>query len=285
MVALSATKFKLPIACRARMFYLYCQRGGGHARRSNLAAGSASPMTSLLAPLDGPGAALVAVLALALLWPPLVPFEPLWEVAAALGWAAIVATILAFRIVPAARLRGGRTAWRFSWHRITGDLALLLVALHVGVMVAGDPFVLDYLGWMMPIHVLAGVLAALAFLLAVLSREPALPAWLRLGGSRHLHVWAGIAAGGLTGWHVLAASSKLLAPWRYGLLAALFLALLAPAARGLVAGPTRRPPAPARSAPRGSAGTAGLLRLVALLGVFALLLGAVPHLALWLRQG
>ena len=40
-------------------------------------------------------------------------------------------------------------------------------------MVALDPFMLDYLGWMMPLHVLLGVLAL--WLLLLVGRQPASP--------------------------------------------------------------------------------------------------------------
>ena len=85
------------------------------------------------------------------------------------------------------------TAYRFTLHRAAGDALLLLGLLHVAVMVAADPFMLDYLGWMMPLHVLVGVVAIVLLALVILGREPALrtrPRWLgwcrlpRLGGPR-----------------------------------------------------------------------------------------------------
>lgn len=240
-------------------------------------------MTRLVAPFDAPGLALLAALALALLAPPLVPYEPLWEIAASFGWAALAATILTFRIVPLAR-RGGLTPYRYSLHRTAGHLALALVAAHALTMIAGDPFVVEYLGWAMPRHVLAGLLAALAFLLATASREPALPRRLRLGGgSRGFHSWAGIAAGGLTAWHVLASSTKLVGAWRYALMALLFVALLAPSLQGRLGLARRVAAAPPTGEPFGRVGTGGVARLVAVLAALALLLGVAPHLVAHLR--
>jgi hypothetical protein len=237
-------------------------------------------MTPLAASFDAPGTVLLAAMVLVLLAPPLVPYEPLWEVAAGLGWAALAAAVVAFRIAP----RGGSlTPYRYALHRTAGNLALLLVAGHVAVMVAGDPFLLDYLGWMMPRHVLAGVLATLAFVLAVTSREPALPRPLSVGGrSRAFHAWVGIAAGGLTGWHVLASSTKLLGSWRYGVLALLFLGLVAPALAGRFGRKRHRPPA---GEPFSRAAAPGSLQVAALLLAFAALLAAVPHIVAELFRG
>ncbi|MEK0083471.1 hypothetical protein [Benzoatithermus flavus] len=238
-------------------------------------------MIPLAAPLDATGVVLLAAFLLVLLCPPLVAYEPLWEVAASLGYAAVAATVLTFRVVPR---RSHLTPYRFSLHRIAGNLALALVLAHVLTMVAGDPFMLDYLGWMMPLHVLAGVLAALAFVLAVTSREPALPRRLRLGArSRTFHAWSGIAASTLTTWHVLASSSKLLDSWRYGLLALVFLALPAPALSDRLGGFRERRPAPAASEPFSRAGARGMLRISALIGAIAVLLATAPHVVRLLR--
>lgn len=238
-------------------------------------------MIPLMAPLDATGVALLATFLLVLLCPPLVAYEPLWEVAASLGYAAVAATILTFRIVPR---RGHLTPYRLSLHRIAGDLALALVLAHVLTMVAGDPFMLDYVGWMMPMHVLAGVLAALAFVLAVTSREPALPRRLRLGArSRTFHAWIGIAASALTTWHVLASTSKLLGSWRYGLLALVLLALPAPAFSDRLGIVRERRLTPAASEPFSRAGAPGLARISGLIGVIAVLLAAVPHAIRLLR--
>jgi hypothetical protein len=152
-------------------------------------------------------------------------------------------------------------------------------------MLTVDPFVIDYLGWMMPVHVLAGVLAALALLLTVVSREPVFRL-RRLRANRHVHVWSAIATTGLTGWHVLASSAKLTAAWQPALIAAPFLLLLVPAAVTALrrAGWWRRRRASHRglvgaARPRvARAGTADIFYLLALLGGIAALLTAVPQL-------
>ena len=121
-------------------------------------------------PYDARTLATVAALCAALLLPPIVAYELVWEVAAALGYAACAAAIAVFAVPPAPRRF--LTPYRFSVHRVAGNALLTLAVLHVAVMVALDPFMLDYLGWMMPLHVLLGVLALLALLLAAATREP-----------------------------------------------------------------------------------------------------------------
>lgn len=230
----------------------------------------------LAAPLDPPGAGLLAALLAALLIPPLVPFELAWEVAASLGYGACAALLLTFHIAPV--LPGMMTSWRFTLHRVAGDAVLALVAGHVGIMLALDPFVLDYLGWLMPVHVLLGLLASIGLVLAVTTREPALPAWLRRGG-RRLHAWVGIVALALTAAHVLASATKPIGIWRLVLLgAALLVVALRPLRRlALGAAPV---PGDRRHAGDVRDAVAGLLALV---GLIVALLVAAPQLLVLLR--
>lgn len=227
------------------------------------------------------GVALAVVLLGLPLLPPVIPYEPVWEVATALGYAACLAVVLSFRIAPTPRTAASNP-YRLTLHRTAGYAALALVAGHVAVILLGDPFALDYVGWMMPLHVLAGVLAALALLLAIASREPPLRAALRLTGRPRLHLWAGIAAGGLAGAHVATSAGKLAGGWRYVLLAAAFTLLLAPATVSLAQGSRRwlrrRPgTAPASILPV-SANSRDIVRLLAVLAAATLLLVAVPVL-------
>ena len=172
------------------------------------------------APFDLMGLTMLAMLLVALLLPPALVYEPVWELAAGLGYAACCAAVLTLRISP--RPRVAMTAYRFSLHRVAGNALLALVALHVAVMVAGDPFLLDYLGWTMPWHVLAGMLGAVALLLAVATREPVLRGWLRLPGDPRLHGWSAIAAALLVAAHVLPTAGKPTSAWRGALVAGLF---------------------------------------------------------------
>jgi hypothetical protein len=164
------------------------------------------------------------VLLAAVLSPPVVPYEPLWEVAAGTGYAACCAFVLAFRLAPVPQV--ATTPFRFALHRAAGDAALALVAAHAAVMLAADPFVLDYLGWMMPIHVAAGLVGAAALLLAVVTREPAARRALPRPASPGLHAWAGIAAGAFAALHVLMASSKFVAVRGYALTGCVFAAVV-----------------------------------------------------------
>ena len=246
----------------------------------------------LLAPFDRLGGLLLLAFLAALLLPPVVPYEPAWELAAGLGYAACCAAILCFRLAPPPP-----DSYRLALHRTAGDAALALVAAHVAVMIAADPFVLDYLGWMMPLHVLPGALAAVAMLLAVATREPALRLPPGLRGGPRLHAWAGIVAGALAGAHALASSTKLTAGWRAALLASAFLVLLAPAVEGQIRKHRRRPLAtsspsstwsrilargrPQTSPPR--AGAADIRYLLVILAALLALLVTVPAVSPSLR--
>src|SRR5262245_1862289 len=116
-----------------------------------------------------PGSALaVAAMTLALLAPPIVTYEAIWEVASALGYLAAAAAILCVLTRPGSG--AALTTYRFTFHRVAGDALLLLALLHVAVMVAADPFMLDYLGWMIPLHVLVGVAAIVLLALVILGR-------------------------------------------------------------------------------------------------------------------
>jgi hypothetical protein len=213
----------------------------------------------------------------AVLAPPVVPYEPAWEIAAGAGYAACCAFVLAFRLTPVPRV--AMTPFRFALHRWAGDAALALVAAHVAVMVAADPFVLDYLGWMMPIHVAAGLVGAAALLLAVATREPALRRALPRPASPGLHAWAGIAAGVFAALHVLTASSKFVDPWGYAVTGSVFAVLMIFAVRSLLG--WTRPVLPRRGEPF-SAAPADLYGLLAVLGACTVLFVAVPSLVRWL---
>jgi hypothetical protein len=218
-----------------------------------------------LARADPLGAGLLAALLLVLLAPPPVAYEPVWEVAASLGYVACCALILTLRLAPAAR--HAVRSYRFAIHRAAGLACVACVTAHVAVMVAGDPFVLDYLGWLMPLHVLAGLLGAVALLLATVTREPVLRLARRLGGGQRRHAASGFVGAALVAGHVIGSSSKFTAPWQPLLVAGVFVALLIPAFGG---GPSRSVPARATRA--------DIDTLLVLLGALAILLVAAPVL-------
>ncbi|HEX6013743.1 MAG TPA: hypothetical protein VFY87_18480 [Geminicoccaceae bacterium] len=237
------------------------------------------PRLTLPRAVDPAGALLVGALLAAVLSPPVVSYEPFWEIAAGAGYAACCAFVLAFRLAPVPRV--AMTPFRFALHRAAGDAALALVATHVAVMVAVDPFVLDYLGWMMPLHVAAGLVGAAALLLAVVTREPAARRVLPRAASAGLHAWAGIAAGAFAALHVLMASSKFVGWGAYALTGSVFAAVVILAVGSL----TLRmwPVAPRRGEPFGAA-RAELFYLLAVLGACTVLFVAVPSLVRWLRS-
>ncbi len=155
---------------------------------------------------------MLSVTVLAPLLPPFVIYEPPWEIAAGLGYAACAAAVLSLRTAPWPRQ--AMTPYRYRLHRVAGNAMLALVAGHVAVMVAVDPFVLDYLGWLMPLHVLGGVLAAVALIVTVVSREPCCR-WARIATRPpSLHSWAGITVGALAVTHVLTSVAKVSPLWR-----------------------------------------------------------------------
>lgn len=227
------------------------------------------------APFDVLGLTMLAMLLVALLAPPALVYEPVWELAAGLGYAACCAAVLTLRVSP--RPRVAMTAYRFSLHRVAGNAFLVLVALHVAVMVAGDPFVLDYLGWTMPWHVLAGMLGAVALMLAVTTREPVLRGWLRLPGDPRLHGWSAIAAALLVAAHVLPTAGKPTTVWRGALLAVLLAALFLWATGGRAG----RWPPPGRLEPTGAAPRAGHRLLLVLCALLLLLVGLPSLLGRW----
>lgn len=220
-------------------------------------------------PYDPRSVGLVAAMVAALLLPPMFAYEPVWEVAAGLGYAGCAAAIAVFAVPPAPR--PNLTAYRFAVHRIAGNALLALGILHVAVMTALDPYLLDYLGWMMPLHVILGVLALLAFLLAVATREPWLRHRLPLPAGAAFHAWTGIAGGALLAAHVLLSSTRLTASWRTAALAAALALPPAIAVLGLLG--RRTPPRGEPTAPGG----AGRFLMLALLGIFVLMV-AVPTL-------
>ena len=73
-------------------------------------------------PDDARTLATVAALCAALLLPPIVAYELVWEVAAALGYAACAAAIAVFAVPPAPRRF--LTPYRFSVHRVAGNALL-----------------------------------------------------------------------------------------------------------------------------------------------------------------
>lgn len=237
----------------------------------------------MAAPFDRFGLGLLVGLLVALLAPPAVWYEPAWEIAAALGYAGLAALFLDFRATPSPAW--ATTSRRFVAHRLTGDAALLLVVGHVAVMIGSDPFTLDYLGWMMPIHVLLGVLAATALLLAVVTREPWIPPALRLAGGRRLHAWTGLAAGLLAGGHALTSTTKLTATWRYALLGGVLAAVLVPAALKVSSLRMPRDATVPRHPEARRARTVRPLALLVTLGVLAALLATAPRLLLLLPRG
>lgn len=184
------------------------------------------PVTGPKPFVDRWGRLLLGVTVLAPMLPPFVVYEPPWEVAAGLGYAACAAAVLTFRTAPWPRL--AMTPYRYRLHRVAGNAMLALVVGHVVVMVAGDPFLLDYLGWQMPLHVLAGALAAVALLVTVVGREPYLRRAAIATRPPSLHSWAGIAVGVLATVHVLTSMAKVSPLWRGLPFAVVFLVLLLP---------------------------------------------------------
>lgn len=219
------------------------------------------------------GAVALAAMLLAVLAPPLVTYELAWEVASALGYVAAGAAVLCVLVRPAPGMP--QRAYRFALHRAAGDALVLLALLHLLVMVAADPFMLDYLGWMMPPHVMTGVVAAVLLALVALGREPVFarrPSWLAGAG---FHAWAGIAGAMLMAAHVLWSSTRLTADWR---MLAIGGALVLPPLLAAIRRVTGRAGRPSRPSSGGSPRVGTATALVALLaGLLTVLLG-VPLL-------
>ena len=143
------------------------------------------------------GAAAIGAVLLAVLAPPLVTYELAWEISSALGYVAVAAAVLCVLVRPAPGMP--QRAYRFALHRAAGDALVLLALLHVAVMVAADPFMLDYLGWMMPLPVMLGVVATVLLALVAAGREPVFgrrPSWLAGARLPRLGRHRGWVAGG-----------------------------------------------------------------------------------------
>ncbi|MGD9507229.1 MAG: hypothetical protein AB7I59_22570 [Geminicoccaceae bacterium] len=227
----------------------------------------ATASLGILARHPGGAVALLAML-LAVLAPPLVTYELAWEIASALGYVGAAAAVLCMLVRPAPGMP--QRAYRFAMHRAAGDALVLLALLHVVVMVAADPFMLDYLGWMMPPHVMVGAVATVLLALVALGREPAFPrrpSWL---GGAGFHAWAGILGALLVAVHVVWSSTRLTADWRaLAIVGALAVPpLLATILRVSGRGPRPARPGGGRRPPRIGTATALVALLACLLVVF-----------------
>jgi hypothetical protein len=146
-------------------------------------------------------------LPLVLVWQlPLAPFAGLaWDWANNLGYLGVAIIMLLF--IYAGRPRAFPPfSGRFfaNLHRDLGYLALLLVAAHVGLLLAAEPLLLEHLKPSAPLYMLAGLVATVLLLVLVVSSITALRRriWPDYRRFRSLHAWLAIACAVLAGWHV-----------------------------------------------------------------------------------
>jgi len=162
---------------------------------------------------------------------PLAPFAGLaWDWANALGYLALAIVLLLF--IYAGRPRafppfGGR--FFANLHRDLGYLALLLVAAHVGLLLAAEPLLLEHLKPSAPLYMLAGLVATALLLVLVVPSITGLRRriWRDYRRFKRLHAWLAIACVVFIAWHVAGSRFYLNTPVKLALAGAAASALLA----------------------------------------------------------
>ncbi len=162
---------------------------------------------------------------------PLAPFAGLaWDWANALGYLGLAIVLLLF--IYAGRPRafppfGGR--FFANLHRDLGYLALLLVAAHVGLLLATEPLLLEHLKPSAPLYMLAGLVATALLLVLVVPSITGLRRriWRDYRRFKRLHAWLAIACVALIAWHVAGSRFYLNTPVKLALAGAAASALLA----------------------------------------------------------
>ncbi len=162
------------------------------------------------------------------------PFPPgirlLWDWANAMGYMAMAVCLLLF-------VYKGRPhsfpaySGRFfaNLHRDLGYVVILLIGGHIGVLLAIEPLLLEYLKPTAPLHILSGLLATiLMLLLLAFSIFPLRRLlWRDYHLFRHVHAMVAITALGLLFYHILLSGFYLNSYWKKGLLAAVTVSVVA----------------------------------------------------------
>ena len=172
---------------------------------------------------------MLAPIAVASLWPVPPGINLIWDWANAMGYMALAICLFLFVYKGRARSFPAYSGRFFAnLHRDLGYIAMLLLAGHVGILLAAEPLLLEHLKPTAPLHMLAGLLALILMLLLVGSSIPALRRrlWPDYHLFRHFHAVAAVAIVVLTFFHVLHSGFYLNSPWKIGLALALVLGVL-----------------------------------------------------------
>ena len=180
-------------------------------------------------------ACLLAPIACVSLWPMPPPVNRLWDWANAMGYLAVVISLLLFVYRGRARTFPPYSGRFFAnFHRDLGYIVVLLLAGHVGVLLVEEPLLLEYLKPTAPLHMLSGLLALVLMLFLVCTSIPMVRRrlWPDYHLFRHVHGLVAVAIVLLVFFHVLASGFYLNSPWKIGLAAATGVGFLVYYARG-----------------------------------------------------
>src|SRR3954462_6666468 len=133
----------------------------------------------------------------------------IWDGANALGFAGVA--LLVFLHVETGAARNApapQAAFHARLHSNVAVLALILVVLHAGLLLADDTLTLEYWKLSAPPYMLAGIVAALLMgaIAATAYPRPRRAAFAGPTQFRRIHASASIAVAGLVAWHVAGAA-------------------------------------------------------------------------------
>jgi Ferric reductase like transmembrane component len=147
----------------------------------------------------------------------------LWDWANAMGYLAAATSLFLFVY------RGRPRAFpvfsgRFfaNLHRDLGYIVALMVLGHVGLLLIVEPLLLEHLKPTAPLHMSAGLLALVFFLLLLVSSLPVIrrKLWSNYHVFRHTHLIGATAAFALLAYHIWASGFYLDNVWKVGVAAA-----------------------------------------------------------------
>ncbi|MBE9539026.1 MAG: ferric reductase-like transmembrane domain-containing protein [Proteobacteria bacterium] len=195
-----------------------------------------------------------------------------WDWANAMGYL-VVANCL-FLFVYKGRVRTFPAySGRFfaNLHRDLGYITVVLLAAHIGLLLAVEPLLLEHLKPTAPLHMVSGSLATILMLVLFLSSIPPVRRrlWRDYHVFRHVHAIVAVTVLGLLLYHILVSGFYLNSQWKRGLLIVATAAVMAHYARGKVFSATIKA-APVRESRKYSHKFSYGCVVVALLGSFSL---------------
>jgi hypothetical protein len=140
-----------------------------------------------------------------------------WDIANAIGYFA-AALLLVLFIYSGQRRSFPPFSGRFfiRLHHHLGYAALLLVALHIGVLLIREPILIEHLKISAPGYMLAGLAAAVLVLIITLSSVQVIrrQIWKDYNLFRFIHAMAGIGIVAFTAWHIIGSAWYANSSWK-----------------------------------------------------------------------